>query len=82
MLFGSHNMAGITLIASNIFIAGCLTYGFEAVVCCNNEFKQAKKIRLKQFFILVFSYATIYMARENYMAKVNFWTILSPTYIE
>ncbi len=50
VLFGSYNMAGITLIAGGMFIAGWSTYGFETAVCYTSEFKDPKKDTFKAIF--------------------------------
>lgn len=48
--FGSYNMAGVTLIAGGMFIAGWSTYGFETAVCYTSEFKDPKKDTFKAIF--------------------------------
>ncbi|MGB4812207.1 MAG: APC family permease [Methylophilaceae bacterium] len=48
--FGSYNMAGITLIAGGMFIAGWSTYGFETAVCYTSEFKDPKTDTFKAIF--------------------------------
>lgn len=48
--FGSYNMAGITLIAGGMFIAGWAAYGFETAVCYTREFKDPKKDTFKAIF--------------------------------
>ncbi len=50
VLFGSYNMAGITLIMGGMFIAGWSTYGFETAVCYTSEFKDPKKDTFKAIF--------------------------------
>lgn len=50
VVFGSYNMAGITLIAGGMFIAGWATYGFETAVCYTSEFKDPKKDTFKAIF--------------------------------
>ncbi len=41
--FGHYNLAGITLMAGGLFIAGWATYGFETAVCYTSEFKDPKR---------------------------------------
>jgi amino acid transporter len=50
VVFGSYNMAGITLIMGGMFIAGWSTYGFETAVCYTSEFKDPKKDTFKAIF--------------------------------
>ena len=50
VIFGSYNMAGVTLIAGGMFIAGWSTYGFETAVCYTSEFKDPKKDTFKAIF--------------------------------
>ena len=47
---GSWNMAGWTLIAGGMFIAGWSTYGFETAVCYASEFKDPKKDTFRAIF--------------------------------
>lgn len=49
-IFGSYDMAGITLIAGGMFIAGWASYGFETAVCYTREFKDPKKDTFKAIF--------------------------------
>jgi len=47
---GTWNMAGWTLMAGGLFIAGWSTYGFETAVCYASEFKDPKKDTFKAIF--------------------------------
>ncbi len=50
VLDGSWNMAGITLMAAGLFVAGWSTYGFETTVCYTGEFKDPKRDTFKAIF--------------------------------
>ncbi|MBS0447632.1 MAG: APC family permease [Proteobacteria bacterium] len=47
---GTWNMAGLTLMAGGLFIAGWSTYGFETAVCYTREFKDPKTDTFKAIF--------------------------------
>ncbi len=45
--FGHYNLAGITLMAGGMFMAGWATYGFETAVCYTSEFKDPRRDTFK-----------------------------------
>src|ERR1700678_2768386 len=68
---GSWNMAGITLFAAGMFIAGWSTYGFETAVCYTGEFKNPKTDTFKAIFysglLCVVVYTLVPFAFQGYL---------------
>lgn len=68
---GAWNLAGWTVIASGMFLAGWSTYGFETAVCYTGEFKNPKSDTFKAIFysglLCIAAYTLVPIAFQGYL---------------
>jgi amino acid transporter len=68
---GAWNLAGWTVIAGGMFLAGWSTYGFETAVCYTGEFKNPKSDTFKAIFysglLCIAAYTLVPFAFQGYL---------------